>query len=133
MRLEVEELGRHIRRRIDRRVVLHFVVDELERGLVARGVIHIVGVGGRDVEILEDSIDGEMRDANTIVWQVAVPANGETKLTATVEAGGVTDCCAVPSGAMGWGVTVGGVALLTADPATAVPSRGVTVSSMSWP
>lgn len=46
------------------------------------------GVGGRDVEILSDSIDGEMRDANTIVWKVPVPANGETKLTATVEAGG---------------------------------------------
>ena len=45
-------------------------------------------VGGRDVEILSDSIDGEMRDANTIVWKVAVPANGETKVTATVEAGG---------------------------------------------
>ena len=45
-------------------------------------------VGGRDVEILEDSQDGEMRDANTIVWKVAVPANGEAKLTATVEAGG---------------------------------------------
>src|SRR5262245_34820558 len=36
MRLEVEELGRHLGRRIDRRVVLDFVVDELERRLVAR-------------------------------------------------------------------------------------------------
>ena len=29
-----------------------------------------------------------MRDARTVVWRVPVPANGETKLTATITTGG---------------------------------------------
>ena len=36
----------------------------------------------------EQSIEGEMRDARTVVWRVPVPANGETKLTATITTGG---------------------------------------------
>ena len=34
------------------------------------------------------SIEGELKDAQTVVWRVPVPANGETKLTATVTTGG---------------------------------------------
>ncbi len=45
-------------------------------------------IGGRDVEISKDSGNGVMRDANTVIWKVNVPANGETKLTFTAEAGG---------------------------------------------
>lgn len=43
---------------------------------------------GRDTELSEQSIEGEMRDARTVVWRVPVPANGETKLTATITTGG---------------------------------------------
>jgi hypothetical protein len=43
---------------------------------------------GRDTQLSEQSIDGVVQDANTIVWQVPVPANGETVLTATVVTGG---------------------------------------------
>lgn len=43
---------------------------------------------GRDTEIQDQSLEGEMRDAGTIVWRVPVPANGETVLTATIETGG---------------------------------------------
>lgn len=43
---------------------------------------------GRDTQLSAQSIEGEVRDANTIVWRVPVPANGETKLTATVVTGG---------------------------------------------
>lgn len=43
---------------------------------------------GRDTEILEQSLPGELRDSRTIVWRVQVPANGETKVTATIETGG---------------------------------------------
>jgi len=43
---------------------------------------------GRDTEIQDQSIQGEMRDARTIVWRVPVPANGQTVLTATIETGG---------------------------------------------
>lgn len=43
---------------------------------------------GRDTELTEQSIEGEMRDARTVVWRVPVPANGETKLTATITTGG---------------------------------------------
>ncbi|MFE9085384.1 DUF4139 domain-containing protein [Brevundimonas sp. NPDC003935] len=43
---------------------------------------------GRDTELSEQSIDGDLRDANTVVWRVPVPANGETKLTATITTGG---------------------------------------------
>lgn len=43
---------------------------------------------GRDTELSNQSIEGELRDSRTIVWQVPVPANGETKLTATVVTGG---------------------------------------------
>nr|WP_313632263.1 DUF4139 domain-containing protein [Brevundimonas naejangsanensis] len=43
---------------------------------------------GRDTELSEQSITGEMRDARTVVWRVPVPANGETKLTATITTGG---------------------------------------------
>ncbi|MBN9479098.1 MAG: DUF4139 domain-containing protein [Bordetella sp.] len=43
---------------------------------------------GRDTELTDQSIAGEMRDARTVVWRVPVPANGETKLTATITTGG---------------------------------------------
>ncbi|WP_292081804.1 MULTISPECIES: DUF4139 domain-containing protein [unclassified Brevundimonas] len=43
---------------------------------------------GRDTELSEQSIDGDLRDAQTVVWRVPVPANGETKLTATITTGG---------------------------------------------
>lgn len=43
---------------------------------------------GRDTELSDQSIEGEMRDARTVVWRVPVPANGETKLTATITTGG---------------------------------------------
>ncbi|ASD25842.1 DUF4139 domain-containing protein [Brevundimonas diminuta] len=43
---------------------------------------------GRDTELTDQSITGEMRDARTVVWRVPVPANGETKLTATITTGG---------------------------------------------
>ncbi len=43
---------------------------------------------GRDTVIESQSIEGELRDARTAVWRVPVPANGETKLTATIVTGG---------------------------------------------
>ncbi|WP_312784343.1 DUF4139 domain-containing protein [Brevundimonas sp.] len=43
---------------------------------------------GRDTELSEQSVEGDLRDANTVVWRVPVPANGETKLTATITTGG---------------------------------------------
>lgn len=43
---------------------------------------------GRDTELSEQSINGDLRDARTVVWRVPVPANGETKLTATITTGG---------------------------------------------
>lgn len=43
---------------------------------------------GRDTRLSNQSIEGELRDRNTIVWSVPVPANGETKLTATIVTGG---------------------------------------------
>lgn len=43
---------------------------------------------GRDTELSDQSINGDLRDANTVVWRVPVPANGETRLTATVTTGG---------------------------------------------
>lgn len=43
---------------------------------------------GRDTVIEAQSIEGELRDARTAVWRVPVPANGETKLTATIVSGG---------------------------------------------
>lgn len=43
---------------------------------------------GRDTVIEAQSIEGQVRDARTLVWRVNVPANGETKLTATIVTGG---------------------------------------------
>ena len=43
---------------------------------------------GRDTELSDQSIQGDLRDANTVVWRVPVPANGETRLTATITTGG---------------------------------------------
>lgn len=43
---------------------------------------------GRDTELSNESLTGEMADAYTAVWKVLVPANGETVLTATVTTGG---------------------------------------------
>jgi len=43
---------------------------------------------GRDTELSEQSVEGDLRDANTVVWRVPVPANGETRLTATITTGG---------------------------------------------
>ena len=38
----------------------------------------------RGTRVTEESITGEQRDAQTRVWQVPVPANGKTELTATI-------------------------------------------------
>lgn len=43
---------------------------------------------GRDTEIQRQSHPGVLEDSRTIVWKVQVPANGEVKLTATIETGG---------------------------------------------
>jgi hypothetical protein len=43
---------------------------------------------GRDTQLQGQSIDGVLQDADTIVWRVPVPANGETVLSATVVTGG---------------------------------------------
>ena len=43
---------------------------------------------GRDTEIQEQSHPGVLEDSRTVVWKVQVPANGEVKLTATIETGG---------------------------------------------
>lgn len=43
---------------------------------------------GRDTQLQDQSIEGELRDHDTIVWRVPVPANGETVLTADVITGG---------------------------------------------
>ncbi len=43
---------------------------------------------GRDTELTDQSIAGELADAYTAVWKVPVPANGETVLTATITTGG---------------------------------------------
>ncbi|QTC93327.1 DUF4139 domain-containing protein [Brevundimonas goettingensis] len=43
---------------------------------------------GRNTELDDQSIPGELQDSNTIVWRVPVPANGETVLKAVVTTGG---------------------------------------------
>lgn len=43
---------------------------------------------GRRTELSKQSIEGVLQDANTAVWRVPVPANGEVKLTATIVTGG---------------------------------------------
>lgn len=43
---------------------------------------------GRDTRLSAQSIEGVLQDDDTIVWRVPVPANGETKLTATIVTGG---------------------------------------------
>lgn len=43
---------------------------------------------GRNTQLGEQSIAGELQDANTVVWRVPVPANGETVLKAVVTTGG---------------------------------------------
>lgn len=43
---------------------------------------------GRRTELSNQSIEGVLQDANTAVWRVPVPANGEVKLTATIVTGG---------------------------------------------
>lgn len=43
---------------------------------------------GRDTELTDQSLNGEMADAYTAVWKVPVAANGETVLTATITTGG---------------------------------------------
>ncbi|HEV2083368.1 MAG TPA: DUF4139 domain-containing protein [Brevundimonas sp.] len=43
---------------------------------------------GRDTEIQQQSHPGVLEDSRTVVWKVQVPANGEVKLTATIETGG---------------------------------------------
>jgi hypothetical protein len=41
----------------------------------------------RDGRVLEESLPSRRLDANNLIWTVEVPANGETTLTATVNAG----------------------------------------------
>ena len=43
---------------------------------------------GRDTELSNESLKGELTDAYTATWKVPVPANGETVLTATITTGG---------------------------------------------
>jgi hypothetical protein len=43
---------------------------------------------GRHTQLEGQSIEGVLQDANTIVWRVPVPANGETVLNAVVTTGG---------------------------------------------
>lgn len=43
---------------------------------------------GRDTQLSDQSIEGEMRGSDTILWRVPVAAGGETKLTATIVTGG---------------------------------------------
>ncbi|EZP50774.1 DUF4139 domain-containing protein [Sphingomonas sp. RIT328] len=43
------------------------------------------GLDWADVRVVEDSAHGERRDAGTLAWQVAVPANGNATVTATFD------------------------------------------------
>jgi len=43
---------------------------------------------GRDTQLQDQSIEGELLDDDTVIWRVPVPANGETVLTADVITGG---------------------------------------------
>jgi hypothetical protein len=43
------------------------------------------GLDWADVRVVEDSAKGERRDAGTLVWKVAVPANGSAVVTATFD------------------------------------------------
>ncbi len=43
------------------------------------------GLDGGDVRVVADSAKGERRDAGTMTWQVAVPANGTATVTATFD------------------------------------------------
>lgn len=43
---------------------------------------------GRNTELSDQSVEGEVQDADTVVWRVPVPANGETVLKAVVTTGG---------------------------------------------
>lgn len=43
---------------------------------------------GRDTRLSDQSLAGEVTDANTVTWHVPVPANGEVKVTATIVTGG---------------------------------------------
>jgi hypothetical protein len=46
------------------------------------------GLYGRDSEITEESLPGKQLDARTHVWNVTIPANGQTVLTFTARVGG---------------------------------------------
>jgi hypothetical protein len=46
------------------------------------------GLYGRDSEISEESLRGKQLDAHTHLWNVTVPANGQTILTFTARVGG---------------------------------------------
>ncbi len=43
------------------------------------------GLDWNDVRVVEDSAKGERRTAGTLAWQVSVPANGSTTVTATFD------------------------------------------------
>lgn len=43
------------------------------------------GIDWGDVRVVEDSAKGERRTAGTLAWQVSVPANGSTTVTATFD------------------------------------------------
>lgn len=43
------------------------------------------GLDWADVRVVADSAKGERRDAGTLAWQVAIPANGSTIVTATFD------------------------------------------------
>jgi hypothetical protein len=42
---------------------------------------------GRDGKLIEESLASKRLNAQTLAWDVPVPANGETTLTFTVDSG----------------------------------------------
>ena len=43
---------------------------------------------GRDTVLSDQTLEGRLLDANTVLWSVPVPANGETKVMAVITTGG---------------------------------------------
>jgi hypothetical protein len=66
-----------------------YAMSYLVRNARAQPVTVDIRQGGlwRNGKVLEESIESTRQDAYTLQWAVPVPANGETKLTFTVETG----------------------------------------------
>ena len=56
------------------------------RSVPATVVVRQGGLG-RDGKVAKESLPSKRIDAYNLSWDVSVPANGETRLTATIEAG----------------------------------------------